>query len=96
MKLPVPLLFDWDEGNLNKNWEKHKVRFKEAEEVFFNRPLKIFSDKYHSKREKRFVALGITDKNRNLITIFTIRKGAIRIISVRDQNRKERKKYEEK
>ena len=29
--------FDWDEGNLLKNWEKHGVTAAECEEVFFNR-----------------------------------------------------------
>ena len=31
--------FDWDEGNLLKNWEKHGVTVAECEQVFFNRPL---------------------------------------------------------
>ena len=30
--------FDWDEGNKQKNWEKHQVDFRECEEVFFNQP----------------------------------------------------------
>ena len=31
--------FDWDEGNIGKNWEKHRVTDWECEEVFFNRAL---------------------------------------------------------
>jgi len=31
--------FEWDEGNLLKNWEKHRVSATEIEQVFFNRPL---------------------------------------------------------
>lgn len=92
-KLPVPLSFDWDKSNLDKNWKKHKVHYKEAEEVFFNKPLKIFPDKKHSKKEKRFVALGITNKRRGLTIIFTVRSNNIRVISARNQNKKERGIY---
>jgi len=31
--------FDWDEGNITKTWEKHRVTHIECEEVFFNNPL---------------------------------------------------------
>lgn len=95
VKLPVPLAFEWDQGNVEKNWKRHKVHYKEAEEVFFNRPLKIFPDKEHSESERRFVALGVTNKKRYLTIIFTIRERKLRVISARDQNRKERNKYEE-
>jgi hypothetical protein len=27
--------FEWDEGNLTKNWEKHQVSALECEQVFF-------------------------------------------------------------
>lgn len=86
--------FDWDEGNKEKNWQKRKVNFREAEEIFFNTPLKIFKDKKHSQNEERFVALGKTDKGRKLFAVFTIRKNKLRIISIRDQSKKERKTYE--
>jgi len=88
--------FDWDEGNKDKNYQKHKVSFKEAEEVFFNRPLKVFKDKKHSQVEERFIALGKTDSGRKLFIAFTIRKKKLRVISARDQSRKERKIYEKK
>jgi uncharacterized DUF497 family protein len=96
MKLPVLLSFDWDKGNLEKNWKKHNVRFKEAEEVFFNRPLKIFPDKKHSIKEKRFIAFGITNNLKKLAIVFTIRNRKIRVISARTQNKKERRAYAEK
>lgn len=46
--------FDWDKGNIDKNWLKHNVDFRECEEVFFNKPLLISFDKKHSITEKRF------------------------------------------
>ncbi len=95
-KIPKPTLFDWDKNNIDKNWKKHHVSFKEAEEFFFNKPLKIFSDVNHSKKEERIAALGHTNQGRKLTAIFTLRNKKIRIISVRDMSRKERKNYEEK
>ena|SRR3989338_2187403 len=94
MRLPKPVSFDWDESNLEKNWKKHSVHYKEAEEVFFNKPVKIYRDVQHSQYEQRFTALGITDSKRQLYTSFTIRNSKVRIISARDQSKKERRLYE--
>lgn len=30
--------FEWDEGNEDKNWERHHVSDAECEELFFNDP----------------------------------------------------------
>ena len=95
MKQPTPLKFDWNEANREKNWQIHKVDYREGEEVFFNKAIKLFDDKGHSLTEKRTVAYGVTNKGRKLTIIFTIRKQHIRIISARDQSRKERKIYEQ-
>lgn len=86
--------FDWDEGNILKNWEKHGVSASECEQVFFNFPLVAASDENHSKIEARFYVLGHTDAGRRLFLVFAIRKNLIRVISARDMNRKERKVYE--
>ena len=87
--------FDWDDGNLDKNWERHHVPFWEAEEVFFNEPLVVSSDQRHSTAERRFLALGQTDSGRRLFISFTVRKSLIRIISARDMTRKEHRAYEQ-
>lgn len=91
-----PVEFDWDEANRDKNLVKHGVDFKECEEIFFNRPLKTFYDIKHSQKENRFIALGVTNKTRRLLIVFTVRSKKIRIISARDQSRKERRLYEQK
>lgn len=97
MKLPVPLSFDWDDGNIDKNWDKHKIHFKDAEEVFFNKPLKIYIDKVHSTaNEVRYISFGKTNESILLTIVFTIRNRQIRIISARKQHPKERKAYEKK
>lgn len=88
--------FAWDRGNIGKIWGKHQVDFRECEEVFFNRPLKIFYDEKHSQAEERFAALGVTDRRRKLTIIFTVRNGKIRVISARNQSRRERRCFDEK
>lgn len=87
--------FDWDEGNISKNWEKHKVSRIECEQVFFNKPFVVGDDPKHSKKEKRWYLLGKTDQERLLFIIFTIRRNLIRVISARDMNKTERKQYYE-
>ncbi|MBI4008855.1 BrnT family toxin [Candidatus Gottesmanbacteria bacterium] len=88
--------FNWDKGNWRKNWLKHKVTTDESEEIFYNEPILFFRDEQHSQKEDRFIAYGITDKERLLTVVFTIRKTNIRIISARDQSKKERRIYETK
>lgn len=85
--------FDWDEGNKQKNWEKHQVDYTECEQVFFNKPLLISEDTTHSYQEQRYSVLGQSDINRTLFLVFTVRNNKIRIISARDQSRKERMIY---
>ena len=89
--------FEWDSGNGRKNEVKHSVTQAEAEEIFFNSPLLISSDDRHSESESRYLALGKTNRARGLTVIFTLRHDAtlIRVISARDQHRKERSLYEQ-
>ncbi len=86
--------FEWDQGNLTKNWEQHDVSFAECEQVFFNRPLMARRDAGHSDTEARFYVLGRTDAGRLLFVVFTIRKDKVRVISARDMTRGEKKKYQ--
>ena len=87
--------FEWDEGNLLKNWEKHGVSASECEQIFFNRPLIVGSDDTHSQKESRSFALGTTDAGRRLFVVFTVRDMKIRVISARNMSRKERKVFDE-
>ena len=86
--------FDWDEGNKDKNQIRHDVSNKEAEQIFFDKNAVQLEDKAHSQIEIRYKILGITKKNRKLHITFTIRNNKVRVISARDQNKKERKLYE--
>jgi len=85
--------FEWDEGNLFKGWERHRVRFSECEEVFIgSRPL-VAAAARNAGGEERLAALGRTDAGRLLCVVFTLRGARIRVISARDASRKERKEY---
>ena len=88
--------FEWDKGNIEKNWTKHSITDKEAEEIFFDNKRFIFKDKVHSQKEERFRILGKTDSKKLLFIVFTKRGKKIRIISARKTNRKEALIYEKK
>jgi uncharacterized protein len=88
--------FQWDEGNSDKNWYLHQVTNGECEEVFFNVPLIIAADPEHSQQEARYYALGRTDGDRWLFVALTIRADLIRVISARDMNHRETRKYGER
>jgi len=87
--------FEWDDGNIEKNWDLYRVPFWEAEEIFFYEPLIIMADREHSEREVRYQALGQTDSGRLLFVSFTVRRSLIRIISARDMTRREVRTYEQ-
>lgn len=89
-----PLTFEWDKGNTGKNRLKHGVEPKECEEAFLNKPLIISKDIKHSQKEGRFQTLGQTSRKRLMFIAFTIRGEKIRVISARDQGKKERKIYQ--
>ena len=89
--------FEWDDGNSQKNQEKHGVTQGESEEIFFNEPLLIADDQKHSSHEMRFIALGKSNFGILLTAIFTLRKKQtlIRVISIRPMSKRERKYYEQ-
>ena len=85
--------FQWDEGNSAKVAERHDVSPVECEQLFFNVLLIVADDNKHSENEARFYGLGQSDSGRLLFVAFTLREKLIRVISVRDMSRRERKIY---
>ncbi len=86
--------FEWDEGNSEKNWTRHRVTRAECEQAFFNQPLVVAEDEQHSQEEPRYYALGQTDAGRRLFVVFTIRGDLVRVISARDMSTRERRVYD--
>ena len=86
--------FDWDDGNVYKNKDKHGLDYWIIEEIFFNNPLLIHQDIKHSTQECRCYALGCSDNGEKLFVVFTLRGQKIRVISARLMNKKEKAIYE--
>ena len=85
--------FDWDAGNTAKNVLGHGVSQAEAEEMFFVAPIVLLEDAKHSEVERRYLIFGPTGAGRLLTASFTLRQHRIRIVSVRDMSRSERRRY---
>jgi len=85
--------FDWDEAKRQANLEKHGIDFAEAE-MIFAQPMIIKPDKRRDYQEERWAALGRL-KDLVVYLAYTLRGGKVRLISLRQANRKERKIYEE-
>jgi uncharacterized protein len=91
-------MFTWDPKKAILNFEKHKVSFEEAAAIFSDQRALDWKDLEHSGDESRFKRLGISNAQRILTVVYTIRSTksgneAIRIISARPASRKERKAY---
>ena len=90
-----PIQFQWDAGNREKNWLKHRVTAAECEEAFFDPHKRLLASALRAGRETRSVLLGQTQAHRRLFVVFTIRGDAVRVISARNLNKRERGLYEE-
>ena len=88
--------FEWDEEKAASNLLKHRVSFEEAATVFDNFLAVTFDDQEHSRIEQRQKMVGHSIVNRLLVVCFTERsESAVRIISARLADKKERRDYEE-
>ena len=86
--------FEWDDGNAVKNWKKHGVTQSECEQMFLNRPL-VVMESDRDAPERRYYALGRTDRGRPLFSVFTVRGDKVRVISARPMSRRERSVYDD-
>ncbi len=87
--------FEWDAVKEAANYRKHRVDFEEATSVF-NDPLAItIFDPDHSFDEERFIDIGISDRSRLLVVVYTERRKKIRIISCRKALAEERRAYDQ-
>ena len=89
--------FVWLTEIANKVAAKHRVTLDEAEEVFFNNPRYRFVESGHRIGEDVYSAGGQTDTGRYLI-VFFIYKGdnTALVLSAREMDTAERKRYERK
>lgn len=85
--------FEWDERKRLTNLEKHGIDFIECV-LLFDQP--YLRRQAHRGRdgEERWMGLGIIRENLIVAVIYTLRDGAIRLISVRRAHERERQEYE--
>ena len=89
--------FLWLSDIIEKLWVKHRVTQDETEEIFFNRPRYRFVEKGYRAGEDVYLAGGQTDSGRYLIVFFIRKPGNLAlIISARDMDKRERRRYERK
>jgi uncharacterized DUF497 family protein len=85
------MMYEWDETKSQSNFEKHGLRFKDAETVFSS-PCVTFLDNRANYGEDRFITIG-TLAARVVIVVHTYRSAATRIISMRKANDREQEIY---
>ena len=86
--------FEWDGRKAVANTHKHGVTFHEAATVFGDPLSMTFYDPDHSQRERRFITIGMSIKDRILMVAHADTSGGVRIISARKLTKNERKEYE--
>ncbi len=86
--------FEWDETKAAANLARHGVSFEQARAAFGD-PFAIdFVDDRHRYGEERLILFGMVD-NRLLVVVHTWRGDTIRIISAREAEPHERRRYHE-
>ena len=85
----------WDAAKAKRNLSKHGVSFDEAATVFRDSLAMIFADEDHSIGEAREIIVGRSLAGRLLLVSLIEVGEAIRIISARRADSRERRAYEE-
>ncbi|MEZ4869670.1 MAG: BrnT family toxin [Caldilineaceae bacterium] len=87
--------FDWDTDKAQSNYRKHGILFEEGVTVFED-PLSItIADPDHSDNEECLIDIGMSNRGRILVVVYTERRAHIRVISCRPATRAERRIYEQ-
>jgi len=84
--------FEWDDAKTASNWLGRGVRFETARDVFKDAFAIEWTDDGHGDREKRFITVGMV-QSRLLFVCYTLRAERIRIISAREAEPSERRRY---
>jgi uncharacterized DUF497 family protein len=86
--------FEWDDAKAAANLAKHGVSFEQARDAFDD-PFAIdFVDDRENYGELRLILIGMVE-NRLLVVAHTMRNDKVRIISAREVEPHERRRYHE-
>ena len=89
--------FVWLPDVLDKLETKHAVAQDEVEAIFFNEPKFRFIEQGQRPKEDVYSASGRTDEGRYLIVFFIHNEdNSALVLSARDMDEKERRRYEQK
>ncbi len=83
--------FEWNDEKNKINMKKHSLDFQDAELIFLGRTITFIDDR-QDYGEDRYITLGELE-NRVIVVIHTQRNYALRIISMRKANEREKKIY---
>ncbi len=83
--------FDWDEAN-EDHVAKHGFTPAEVEEALLDAE-QVSVDAYDVGGESREAILGQTDAGAILLVVHTMRRGAVRPISAREANARQKRRY---
>jgi uncharacterized DUF497 family protein len=84
-------VFDWDDGNID-HIARHGISTEEADEAASDRR-RVGMSVYSSGDESRWGVIGATEDGRVLAVILTSRAGLLRVVTARDANPAERRRY---
>lgn len=85
--------FEFDRLKSASNKAKHGIDFVEAQALWWDDGLEVVSSKARVTSETRFLAIGQID-GKHWTAVWTLRGGAVRIISVRRSRKEELDYYE--
>ena len=87
----------WSDKKAKSNFEKHGVRFEEAQVIWADPSSIEYYDPDNSALEERFIRIGLNLSRGILFVVFCEKENfeKIRIISARKATNQERKEYEE-
>jgi len=86
----LELTFDWDGANA-AHLARHGVTPQEAEQVFANDPMIVWTREY--AEEERSLCFGRTSAGKFLTVIYTERKGRIRVVTAYRMTRAQQRMY---
>lgn len=84
-------MFEWDDANI-EHISRHGVEPWEAEEALLDAG-RVGMAAYNVRGETRWAVLGATEPGRILFVVFTRLSGRIRVVTGRDAEGKEKRRY---
>ena len=86
--------FEWSHKKTVSNIRKHGISFEEATSVFSDILAFTYDDEVHSRIERRYATLGMSNHGEVLVVAHTMRGERVRIISARKATPREKRWYE--